>query len=194
MSIRGGKFVGRVLRTAIRCSAVVCLFTFASGHAAQSLLNRPAPLFSRPDVNGGRVSLADLRGKVVLLNFWATWCAPCRVEIPRFMQWQQQYGRQGFQVVGISIDDTDAPVRTFVHTMRLNYPVVMGDAELGQAYGGIFGVPVSFLIDRQGIIRGRIEGEANPRTLEFQIRKLLAAQSDVRPRTTIASGPAARIP
>jgi cytochrome c biogenesis protein CcmG/thiol:disulfide interchange protein DsbE len=146
----------------------------SSGYAGEALLNRPAPAFTRTDLDNARVSLASYRGKVVLLNFWATWCGPCLVEIPRFMEWQKQYGPRGFAVLGVSIDDGPAPVRAFARRLHVNYPIVMGDARLGGTYGDIFGVPVTFLIDRRGTIRARLNGETDLHAMDEQIRKLLA--------------------
>jgi len=152
------------------------LLAGAVGHAADRMLNRPAPAFSRFDLDHTRVSLAAYRGKVVLLNFWATWCAPCRLEMPRFVEWQSRYRGNGLQVVGVSIDDDDSPVRPFVQKLKLNYPVLMGDARLGESYG-VLGVPVTFLIDRRGVIRARFEGEADLSKMESEIRDLLGASA-----------------
>jgi cytochrome c biogenesis protein CcmG, thiol:disulfide interchange protein DsbE len=146
------------------------------GHAEQTLLNRPAPQFARTDVQGTRIDLVQYRGKVVLLNFWATWCAPCRIEMPRFVQWQRQYGPRGFQIIGVSIDDSEAPVRPFVARMRLDYPVVMGNAKLGDLYGGVYGVPVTFLIDRHGVVRARFDGGSDTSRIKAEMLKVLAAR------------------
>ena len=100
-----------------------------------------------------------MRGRVVLLNFWATWCAPCQVEMPRFVAWQTKYKAEGLSIVGVSMDDNSEPVKALVGKRKLNYPVVMGDEKLGLAYGGVLGLPVTYLIDRQGIIRARYQGE-----------------------------------
>jgi thiol-disulfide isomerase/thioredoxin len=135
---------------------------------------RRAPNFSRVDLNHRRVNLADYRGKVVLLNFWATWCAPCLTEIPRFVAWQQEYGGRGLQVIGISMDDEEQPVRVAYQKYRLNYPVVMGDERIGEMYGGVLGLPVTFLIDRSGKIRFKHQGDADIRTVESEIRGLLS--------------------
>jgi len=148
-----------------------------AGYAAGKNVDRRAPEFSRSDLQHRRVSLAAYRGKVVLLNFWATWCAPCRIEMPRFVEWQNEYGGKGLQIVGVSIDDDDSPVRPFVETLKLNYPIVMGDARLGERYGGVLGVPVTFLIDRKGVIRARFEGETDLSKMESKIRDLLDASA-----------------
>lgn len=138
------------------------------------LLHKPAPAFVRPDLQGHPVRLHAYRGKVVLLNFWATWCAPCLEELPRFAVWQTRYAPDGFQVIAISMDDAEAPVRTLAGKLQLPIPLVMGDARLGTRYGGILGLPVTFLIDRRGTVVARLEGAADLDALERQLRRLLA--------------------
>jgi thiol-disulfide isomerase/thioredoxin len=139
------------------------------------LLNKMAPEFVRNDLAGRPVDLAALRGRVVLLNFWATWCPPCQVEIPRFIGWQSKYAADGLQIIGVSMDDDSAPVASLVRKRGVNYPVVMGDAEIGLLYGGVLGLPVTCLIDRQGIVRARYKGEANLGAMEAAIQKLLTS-------------------
>ena len=130
--------------------------------AAQSvpspLAHHAAPNFSRQDVSNKKtIRLADFQGKVVLLNFWATWCAPCLTEMPAFSEWQKKYGSRTFQVIGVSMDDESTDVVPTIDRMKLNYPILMGDEHLGAAYGGIMGLPVTFLIDRQGRVQARYE-------------------------------------
>jgi len=152
-------------------------FAFAFAHpafSAQSLLNKPAPDFSLRDFNGQPLHLSSYRGKVVLLNFWATWCAPCEVEMPVFATWQRDLGTQGLEVVGISMDDDPALARRAAGRLKLNYPIAMGSAHLGARYGGVLGLPLTFLIDRNGVIRARFQGEINLSTIEDRIRALLA--------------------
>jgi len=143
---------------------------------ANPLLDRRAPEFARRDLSGATVNLASFRGKVVLLNFWATWCAPCQLEMPAFVAWQREYGPRGLQVVGISMDDSAAPVRRTVARLKLDYPVAMGDAKLGNLYGGVLGLPLTFLIDRNGVVRARFQAEVNLKTIEAQMRELLNRQ------------------
>lgn len=163
------------LRTLLPLLAfAIALPLLARAQPSKSLVNRPAPQFARLDLEHHRVDLAALRGKVVLLNFWATWCAPCRLEMPRFIEWQKQYASQGLQILGVSIDDDATPVRPFIEKLHVNYPILMGDARFGSQYGGVFGVPVTFLIDRQGIVRARFDGGVDLPTLEKQIRRLLS--------------------
>jgi peroxiredoxin len=146
---------------------------FASS-AAESLVGKKAPEFARKDLNGGNIDLAGFRGKVVLLDFWATWCASCLVEMPSFAQWQRQYGPQGLQVIGVSMDDDPALARKLYAKLKLNYPVVMGDEELGKNYGGVLGLPLTYLIDRNGDVSARFQGEPNLQTMELKLKKLLA--------------------
>jgi cytochrome c biogenesis protein CcmG/thiol:disulfide interchange protein DsbE len=136
-------------------------------------VNRPAPEIARADLNGGRIDMKSLRGKVVLLNFWATWCAPCQIEMPVFSAWQKQYGAQGLQVIGISMDDEATPVRKIAAKLKVNYPIAMGDAKLGEQYGGVMGLPLSYLIDRKGVVRARFQGETDPKTIEVQLKQML---------------------
>lgn len=166
----------RVLRNLVLALLLSCFAAAGHPSASDTLINRPAPPFSRTDLTGARISLSAYRGKLVLLNFWATWCAPCRVELPRFAAWKKQYGAQGLQILAVSMDDDPALVRDFLRQMRPNYPVLMGDAKLGDKYGGVLGLPVTLLIDRRGIIRARIEGEPDLAAMEAQIRKLLASR------------------
>jgi cytochrome c biogenesis protein CcmG/thiol:disulfide interchange protein DsbE len=134
-----------------------------------------APEFSRTDLAGRNISLKRYRGKVVLLNFWATWCASCRVELPKFSEWQSKYAGEGLQVVAVSMDDSAAPVRRVARGMQLEFPIVMGDARLGEAYGGVLGLPVTFLIDRHGRVVGRFKGDPDLSVMELHVKDLLAA-------------------
>ncbi len=137
------------------------------------LLHKPAPEFVRSDLAGRPVDVAALRGRVVLLNFWATWCAPCMVEIPRFIAWQTKYSADGLQIIGVSMDDDAAPVASLVRERAVNYPVVIGDERIGLLYGGVLGLPVTYLIDRKGIVRARYKGEANLGAMESALQRLL---------------------
>lgn len=159
----------------MRMLAFFCLALFAAQPlvAASSLIHKQAPEFSRIDLQRRKFNLHALRGKVVLLDFWATWCAPCLVEMPHFVAWQKQYGPRGLQIVGVSMDDDAASALKVYKIKKLNYPVIMGDAKLGESYGGILGLPVAFLIDRQGVIREKFEGENDLRLMKEKIVKLL---------------------
>ena len=138
-----------------------------------------APDFSLPDLSGKPIALSSLRGKVVLLDFWATWCVPCRQEIPRFVELQNQYGDHGLQIVCVSMDDSADPVLDFYKQYKMNYPVVMGDAKTGEAYGGVLGLPIAFVIGRDGRIAfklvGPITADNFQSVLGAEIERALAA-------------------
>ena len=131
--------------------------------------------FTLKDMNGAEVKLADLKGKVVLLNFWATWCGPCRLEIPWFVELQEKYAGQGFRVVGISVDDPPEALPPFAARFKVNYPLVVGvDREdVQKAYGPIFGVPITFIIGRNGRICMKHVGPASKEQFESEIKSLL---------------------
>ena len=133
-----------------------------------------APDFTVTDINGHKLSLSDYRGKVVLLDFWATWCTPCREEIPHFVEMQEKYGPQGFQVVGISMDDDAKPVREFYQKFKINYPVAVGDDKLAQSFGGVLGLPVNLVLDRQGRIVKKYLGATEASEFDKQVADLLA--------------------
>ena len=134
-----------------------------------------APEFSLKDLRGQTISLVDYRGKVLLLNFWATWCQPCRHEIPEFIQLQNT--NPNLQIVGISLDDSEEPVHTFYNQFKMNYPVAVGDAGLARRYGGILGLPVTFLIDCGGRISVRHIGEVQIPEVTEEITSLLKSGS-----------------
>jgi cytochrome c biogenesis protein CcmG/thiol:disulfide interchange protein DsbE len=155
---------------------VVCLWLGVGAVqvlAESLLLHKMAPEFVRTDLKHRRLDLRDYRGKIVLLNFWATWCAPCQREMPRFVAWQTQYGSRGLQIIGISMDDDSSAVRGLIKKLRLNYPVAMGDEQLGRSYGGVLGLPLSFLIDSQGKVQAQYQGETDLNSIEKQFRPLL---------------------
>jgi cytochrome c biogenesis protein CcmG, thiol:disulfide interchange protein DsbE len=133
----------------------------------------PAPGFSLPTLTGENLELANYRGKVVLLDFWATWCDPCREEIPHLVQLQDKYRDQGLRVIGVSMDDEPEPVRDFYQRFKMNYPVVMGNAKTGELYGGILGLPIAFLIGREGRIYRKHIGATDSSVFEREIMSLL---------------------
>ena len=145
-----------------------------SRSGSAGLLHREAPEFALPLLDGGQLRLSSYRGKVVLLDFWATWCVPCREETPHFVELQRKYGDRGLQIIGISMDDSPDPVRPFVQQFQVNYPVVMGTADVGSAYGGVLGLPIAFLIDREGRIQAKHMGATDASVFEKDVASLLA--------------------
>ena len=139
----------------------------ASGNAA--------PDFTVTDIDGKKLTLSAYKGKVVLLDFWATWCTPCRAEIPHFVEMQQKYGPQGFQVIGISMDDDAKPVKEFYRQYNMNYPVAVGDDKLAQSFGGVLGLPVNFIIDREGRIHAKYLGATDVSVIDKAVSDLLAS-------------------
>jgi len=134
----------------------------------------PAPNFSLPDLAGNTVNLSDYFGKVVLLNFWATWCPPCRREIPLLVELQSDYSPQGFCIIGISLDTTGrGGVREFAQDYGINYPVVMADDQVIEDYGGMTYIPTTFLIDRKQRVRMKVVGAADKQVFEEAVKQLL---------------------
>ena len=134
----------------------------------------PAPAWALKDVDGHPVSMAQFHGKVVILDFWATWCPPCRAEIPGFVELQQTYGDRGLVVIGVSMDQGGpAVVKSFMQKFGMNYPVVMGDETISEAFGGIEGLPTTFIIDRRGHLVDRHVGYTEKGDFERAIKPLL---------------------
>ncbi len=166
------------LKSLLRASAIaVCA-------ALLLLVNRPttrfpsrpyqAPEFELPDLNGNPVNLSDFRGKAVVLNFWATWCAPCRRELPWFIDFQREYGPRGLQIVGVSMDDggTDA-IAPFVRKTGINYVVLLGDHHVGSLYGGLDVLPTTFYISPQGEVIAFVNGVIAKSEVERNIQAAL---------------------
>jgi thiol-disulfide isomerase/thioredoxin len=140
------------------------------------LQSGPAPDFSLESLDGKTTHLSDFRGKAVLLNFWATWCAPCKIEMPWFIDLQKQYASQGLQIVGVAMDDSSKQdIAQFAKDMGVNYPILIGKESVGQEYGGVNGLPESFLIARDGHIVDRIIGLHGKAEIEDSIKKALGA-------------------
>jgi peroxiredoxin len=135
----------------------------------------PAPSFTLQDLSGNKVSLSDFKGKVVILDFWATWCPPCVMEIPHFIELYDQYKAQGFAMVGISLDrGGTGEVEAFVRKYKVNYPILMTDGQVDRVYGGIKYIPTTFVIDAAGNIRQKYTGYKDKAVFEADIKALLA--------------------
>ena len=135
----------------------------------------PAPAFTLQDLNGNNVSLSDFQGKVVILDFWATWCPPCVKEIPHFIELYEQYKDKGFVMVGISLDQAGiSVVKSFAQKYQINYPILMTDGRVDKAYGGIQSIPTTFVIDSAGSISKKYVGYIDKAVFEADIKALLA--------------------
>jgi peroxiredoxin len=134
----------------------------------------PAPNFKLKAADGTTVELNKLKGKVVLVNFWATWCPPCRAEIPGMMKVYDKYKAKGLEIVGISVDNGGwDDVRPWLEKHPITYPIVVGDANLAQAYGGIHNIPTTFLVDRKGNIAMKHVGGLTEEEFEKMVKKAL---------------------
>lgn len=137
-----------------------------------------APDFSLEDANGQLVKLSEFKGKVVLLNFWATWCTPCRIEIPWFVDMEREFKDEGFAVIGVSMDEDGwEVVKPFIRDLKVNYRMVLGTEELAQLYSGVQALPTSFVIDRAGRIASVHMGIVSRNVFEEEIRALLQDQT-----------------
>jgi peroxiredoxin len=143
-----------------------------------SAAKTPAPDWELKDLNGKTVKSSGFRGKVVVLNFWATWCMPCRIEMPHFVELQKQYGDKGVAVIGVSLDEQGPEVvKKFVKQLGVNYTIVMGNQKIAEAYGGIVAIPTTFVIDRQGRIVSWHMGYDDKAVFEKEIQSLLEQRS-----------------
>lgn len=180
--------------------AVLLLFAVAFGHPQQRaataaatekdlptirLLRNPdpAPEFTVRDLEGKPLSPSDYRGKVILLTFWATWCGPCRAEVPDLIALQDRY-RDKLQVIGLSVDDgPPAEVQRFVQARQINYPVAIVPEDLQEKFGGVHGLPTMFLLDTGGRIAQKHVGLPDPQLYELEIRALLGLPVEARVET-----------
>ncbi len=134
-----------------------------------------APAFTLPDLDGNQVRFSDYAGKIVILNFWASWCVPCRIEIPQLIDLYNRYRDRGVQVIGIAIDPAGPEVlREFSEELNVNYPMLVGDEKVFYEFGGLVALPTTFVIDQNGTILSRHMGLVDPSVFEKQILELLS--------------------
>jgi thiol-disulfide isomerase/thioredoxin len=151
-----------------------------------------APDFTLESLDGKSMKLSDLRGHAVLLNFWATYCGPCKIEMPWFVELQKQYGAQGLQIVGVAMDDASKEdIAKFAKDMGVNYPILIGKESVGDEYGGIPALPETFFIGRDGKLMDKIIGLKGKGEIEEDIKKALntqpaATQASMSPAGTVA--------
>ncbi len=175
-SLRRRCWLAPTFHALLAAAGVWCAASLDFARADDSVAReRPvAPAWKLAGLDGKPVSLADFKGKVVVLDFWATWCAPCRDEIPGFVELQKQFGDRGLVVVGVSLDEEGAPfVQKFVRQHGVSYPVVLGSREVVAAYDGVDALPTTFIIDREGkIVKGH-RGFTPPETFAAEVAPLL---------------------
>jgi peroxiredoxin len=158
------------------------------GQYVSPLLGKPAPEFSLEDLSGKKVSLSNYKGKAVLINFWATWCGPCKLETPWLVDLRNQYAAQGFEILGVSTDDIDRDdlqrfseekkeIARFAQQMHMPYPILIDGDKLSQPYGGLDAMPTSFYLDRDGTVVSARLGLTSKDDIEANIRKALGGSS-----------------
>lgn len=167
-----------IFRISLATITAAVLFAVLSPHSWHPSRTYQAPDFMLHDLHGNPVRLSDLRGKAVVINFWATWCPPCRREIPWFIRLQQKYGTQGLQIVGISMDDDNPDgVSAFVRKMGINYPILLGNDHVASLYGGADVLPTTYYIARDGSVVTTITGLISEDKVEENIRRALSEHS-----------------
>jgi thiol-disulfide isomerase/thioredoxin len=155
-------------------TAVLAAGFFFSPVRADPVAPVPAPGWELKDVNGQPVNFSQFKGKVVVLDFWATWCPPCRSEIPGYVRLQEKYKDQGLVIIGLSMDQEGPDVvKKFMADFHINYPIVMADDSVVQAFGGVDGIPTTFIIDRTGKIRDKKVGAMETAEYEKVLRQYL---------------------
>lgn len=173
----------RLFAFAAAAFSLACLFQGCSTSEVKAAASvkpdrdrREAPEFALKDADGKVVHLSDYKGKVVLLDFWATWCGPCKIEIPWFMELQRANKDKGLEVLGVAMDDEGwETVKPFLTDLKVNYRVVMGNDETAQIYGGVDALPTTFLIDRAGRIAAVHVGLASKKEFVDGVEQLLQA-------------------
>ena len=148
--------------------------------AAAKLQGQAAPDFQLASLDGKTLKLSDYHGKAILLNFWATWCEPCKIEMPWFVDLQKKYGPQGLQVLGVAMDDASPKdIAEFAQKLAVNYPIVIGKEEVGTQYGGVQFLPSTFYISRDGKILDHVFGLVSRSEIEANIQKALGQSGEV---------------
>ena len=156
-------------RAAITATLLVALFSLVLGQG-----EKPAPKLELKDVEGRALRLSDYEGKVVLLNFWATWCAPCRAEMPDLVKWQRQYKSKGLQVIGVTYPPEElAEVREFIKSIKVNYPIALGEEQTKALFDKGEILPVTIVIDKKGMIREVIQGIIFQEEFDEKVKPLL---------------------
>jgi thiol-disulfide isomerase/thioredoxin len=161
--------------------AVMLFFGFRTARHSPGPTGQLAPDFRLDTLDGKSVQLSSFRGQAVLLNFWATWCGPCKIEMPWFVELQKQYGPAGLQVIGVAMDDSSKEdIEKFVKEMGVNYPILLGKEAVGEEYGGVNVLPTTFFLDRDGKIVAREFGLQSRSIFVDNIKKALSQGGSVQ--------------
>jgi thiol-disulfide isomerase/thioredoxin len=164
-----------VVVAAVAMGVYAAMHRSARNHVTAVSGLRVAPDLSVTDLNGDALPASNYKGKVVLVNFWAAWCTPCAEEVPQFIALQKKYQDQGLQVVGVSVEDDARELRGFYRKYHMNYPVVPSDIKIADGFGGVLGLPTTFVIGRDNLIHGKHSGATDFSTLEQEVVALLHA-------------------
>ena len=149
--------------------------------ASLDVAGKPAPDFTLESLEGKNIHLSGYKGQAVLLNFWATWCGPCKIEMPWFVELQKEYGPQGLQIVGVAMDDASKEdIAKFAKDLGVNYPILLGKESVGEAYGGVQFLPTTFFIDRDSKVLEREFGLKSRSIFEDNIKKALSRGQPVQ--------------
>lgn len=156
-------------RATITATILIALSSLLLGEG-----EKPAPRLELKDIEGRALRLSHQKGKVVLLNFWATWCVPCRAEMPDLVKWQREYKSRGLQVIGVTYPPEElAEVREFIKSMEVNYPIALGDERTKSLFDKGEILPITVVIDKRGMIREVIQGIIFPEEFEQKVKPLL---------------------
>lgn len=177
-SLRGAALAPVVLFLAVLLPLSGCGGKEEPGIGVKFDVGKPAPDFDLPDLDGNKVEFSSMKGKVLILDFWATWCPPCKEEIPHLVRLQTKYRDQGLQIVGLSLDAAGASVvKPFAEEHDVNYTMLIANDETAKKYGGVSMIPTTFVVDRSGVVVKRFIGYTAPEAFEEAILPLLGPAS-----------------
>jgi thiol-disulfide isomerase/thioredoxin len=176
-------FIAALVAAMLFAGARMARHNSANAPRKGQLIGNAAPDFELQTLDGNNLKLSDLRGKAVLLNFWATYCGPCKVEMPWFVELQKEYGPQGFQIVGVAMDDASKEdISKFAKEMGVNYPILLGKDSVADSYGGVNVLPTTFFVDRGGKLLAREFGLQSRSVFVDNIKKALSQGQAVQAR------------
>lgn len=174
-------FVAAIVAAMLFAGVRIARQNRANAPGKGQLIGNLAPDFDLQTLDGKNLKLSDLRGKAVLLNFWATYCGPCKIEMPWFVELQKEYGPQGFQIVGVAMDDASTEdIAKFAKEMGVNYPILLGKDSVAESYGGVSVLPTTYFVDRGGKIIAREFGLQSRSVFVDHIKKAMSQGQPVQ--------------